>query len=108
MNSAIYRILGKRGRITIPYELRQQVGFGYNDILSFTRQEDNSVVVRREKICDHCAGTKAQNTAAYPPNMTLMELLDGLTPSQQYAALVHLTQRWAEQQDKKNPRRAAS
>lgn len=45
----IYRILGKRGRITIPYAFRQQAGFGFNDVLSFTIQEDNSVLVRREK-----------------------------------------------------------
>ena len=35
----IYRILGKRGRVTIPYAFRQQVGFGFNDVLSFTIQE---------------------------------------------------------------------
>ena len=45
----IYRILGKRGRITIHYAFRQQAGFGFNDVLSFTIQEDNSVLVRREK-----------------------------------------------------------
>ena len=32
-----YRILGKRGRVTIPYVFRQQVGFGFNDVLSFSR-----------------------------------------------------------------------
>ena len=32
----LYRILGKRGRITIPFEIRQRVGFSYNDVLSFT------------------------------------------------------------------------
>ena len=31
----LYRILGKRGRITIPFEIRQRVGFSYNDVLSF-------------------------------------------------------------------------
>ena len=50
----IYRVLGKRGRITIPYEIRQQIGFKYNDVLSFTQQDDGSVVVRREKLCDNC------------------------------------------------------
>lgn len=25
----LYRILGKRGRVTIPYEIRQRVGFAY-------------------------------------------------------------------------------
>ena len=50
----IYRVLGKKGRITIPYEIRQRIGFRYNDVLSFTQQDDGSVVVRREKLCDNC------------------------------------------------------
>lgn len=45
----IYRVLGKRGRITIPFEIRQRIGFKYNDVLSFTQQNDGSILVRREK-----------------------------------------------------------
>ena len=40
----IYRVLGKKGRITIPYEIRQRIGFRYNDVLSFTQQDDGSVL----------------------------------------------------------------
>ena len=41
--------------MTIPYEIRQRVGFGHNDVLSFTEGEDGrTVIVRREKICDNC------------------------------------------------------
>ena len=36
----MYRILGKRGRITIPFEIRQRVGFSQNDVLSFTESPD--------------------------------------------------------------------
>lgn len=50
----LYRFLGKRGRITIPYEIRKYIGFKYNDVLSFTKLDDDSVVVRKEKICDNC------------------------------------------------------
>ena len=51
----MFRILGKRGRITIPYDIRQHVGFCQNDVLSFTESPDGSaVIVRREKICDDC------------------------------------------------------
>lgn len=97
MSNTIYRVMGKRGRITIPYEFRQQVGFGYNDILSFTKQDDNTVLVRREKLCDNCGRPKAQAAAKLPDsNLTLMELLDSLTPAQQKAALVHLSVKWAE------------
>lgn len=102
MSNTIYRIMGKRGRITIPYEFRQQVGFGYNDILSFTRQDDNTVIVRREKICDNCSQTAAK---AADTSLTLMELLDSLTPAQQRAALVHLSVKWAEQQSGISKRR---
>lgn len=45
----LFRVLGKRGRITIPFEIRQQIGFRYNDVLSFTELDDSSVVVRKEK-----------------------------------------------------------
>ena len=98
MKNTIYRVMGKRGRITIPYEFRQQVGFGYNDILSFTKQDDNTVIVKREKICDNCNHRKVNAAVAEIPEagMTLMELLDSLTPAQQKAALVHLSVKWAE------------
>ena len=39
------RILGKRGRITIPFEIRQRVGFAYNDVLSFTEADDGRTVI---------------------------------------------------------------
>jgi len=47
----LYRILGKRGRVTIPQEIRQRVGFAYNVVLSFTESDDGrSVIVKREII----------------------------------------------------------
>lgn len=50
----IYRILGKRGRITIPFAFRQEVGFRPDDVLSFTIQEDQTVLIKREKLCNNC------------------------------------------------------
>ena len=47
-----YKILGKRGRITIPFEIRQKLGFVYNDVISFEETGKNTVIVKREKICD--------------------------------------------------------
>jgi len=91
----IYRVLGKRGRITIPYEIRQRVGLGYNDILSFTESNDNTVIVKREKICDNC---KACHSDESDP-ITLESFLDELTPQEQRAALIHLSVKWAEQQN---------
>lgn len=82
----LYRVLGKRGRITIPYEIRQRVGFTYNDVLSFTESPDGrTVTVKREKICDNCSGTK---TADKETEMTLEDFLDSLSAEQQRVALV--------------------
>ena len=78
----LYRVLGKRGRITIPYEIRQRVGFTYNDVLSFTESPDGrTVTVKREKICDNCSGTK---TADKETEMTLEDFLDSLSAEQQH------------------------
>ena len=50
------RILGKRGRITIPYEIRQKLGFRPNDVLSFRIMDDRTVHVRRERLCNATIG----------------------------------------------------
>ena len=90
MNRKLLRILGKRGRITIPYELRQRVGFAYNDVLSFTESEDGrSVIVRREKLCDNCQGKAAQDMTE--DKAMLLELLDSLPTELQKAAFVQLS-----------------
>lgn len=93
----ILRILGKRGRITIPFEIRQRVGFKYNDVLSFTETSDGtSVIVKREKLCNHCKQEQPMSTT---DEVTLLDFLNGLSPEQQRAALVHLSVKWAEQQN---------
>lgn len=90
----MYRILGKRGRITIPYEIRKRIGFKYNDILSFTQQEDGSVVVKREKVCDNCIDV----SEAYENNITIEDFIDSLSEKEQRDALLHLSLLWAEKQ----------
>ena len=87
MTTKLLRILGKRGRITIPYEIRQRVGFAYNDVLSFTESGDgNSVIVRREKLCDNCKDKTVQ--AVTDDHAMLLELLDSLPVELQQAASV--------------------
>ncbi len=90
----MYRVLGKRGRITIPYEIRQRIGFRHNDVLSFTQQDDGSVLVRREKICDNCK----EFADEFEENITLEDFLDSLSEEEQRDALVHLSLLWAEKQ----------
>ena len=91
----IYRVLGKKGRITIPFEIRQRIGFRYNDVLSFTQQDDGSVVIRREKLCDNCQYLEED----FEENITLEDFLDSLSEEEQRDALVHLSLKWVEKQN---------
>ena len=49
----IYRTLGKRGRTTIPYAIRVNLGLRHNDLISF-EEDGDTVIVRREKVCNNC------------------------------------------------------
>ena len=94
----INKILGKRGRVTIPYEIRLKMGFKYNDVVSFEEQDNNTVIIRREKICDGCK-KDAPNPVEKPTDeITLLDFLDGLSAAEQRAALIHLSVKWAQLQ----------
>jgi AbrB family looped-hinge helix DNA binding protein len=87
----IYKVLGHRGRITIPLEIREDLNIGCNDILSFELQEDDTILIRKEKVCDNCR-VENPNAVPKPTNeTTLLEFLNGLNPAEQRAALVHLS-----------------
>ena len=89
-----YRILGKRGRITVPYEIRSKVGFKQNDVLSFEESKDGrSVIIKREIICD-CNGEKSKERKDRGDEITLYDFL----LEQQRAALIHLSVKWAQNQ----------
>ena len=92
----INKILGKRGRITIPYEIRLKMGFKYNDVVSFEEQDNNTVIIRREKICDGCK-KDAPNPVEKPTDeITLLDFLDGLSVDEQRAVVVHLMTKWTD------------
>lgn len=48
-----YRVLGQKGRTTIPFSIRMRLGLRCGDVLSFA-EENGAVTVRKEKICDRC------------------------------------------------------
>ena len=84
--SKTFKILGKKGRITIPYEIRSKLGFTYNDVVSFEDKGNGYVVIKKEKFCDSC------NQPA-EADMSILEYLDSLTPVEQNAALVYLSRK---------------
>ena len=87
----IYKILGKSGRITIPLETRINMGFGVNDVISFEEQDDNTVVIRKEKVCAKCDSSDVCPIDKPNDETTLLEFLNGLSPAEKRAALVHLS-----------------
>ena len=97
------KILGKRGRITIPFEIRQRLGFKQNDILSFMDNGYDTVTVKREALCTHCADDLFDEPLDKPDDEeTLLDFLDSLSLSEQRAALIHLSVKWAEAEGAKS------
>ena len=100
------RILGKRGRVTIPQEVRDAIGVERGDVVSFAVVSDDSALVKRERICDHCvteppqmikllvqAMHVAENT---PQSRRAFEVLTDLSPAQQMEFVAKIIANWAE------------
>ena len=81
----IIRILGIKGRTTIPYIIRRILGFMTGDILSF-RIEDGCVVVKKEKLCDNCENPVWDERE-------FDQFLDTLSPKEMAHAVKRLTER---------------
>ena len=82
-NRTILRILGKRGRTTIPFLFRQILGMGYNTILSYTL-DDDKIIIKTEKLCDNCQASKAEQAE-------LTEFIYSLSTEEKYHALALLS-----------------
>ncbi|MDR0884525.1 MAG: AbrB/MazE/SpoVT family DNA-binding domain-containing protein [Oscillospiraceae bacterium] len=92
----ITKILGKCGRITIPFEMRLALGLQDHDVVSFALDGD-TVLVWRENVCDKC--TVPSKDAEADRTVTLLQLLDDLSPAELRAALIHLSVKWAQMQE---------
>lgn len=91
----ILRILGKRGRVTIPFEIRETVGFSYNDVLSFTVEDENTVTIKKERICDNNCPKHNLSLTDMRDDKLLRDFIDRLPSSKQREVLVHLSLKWA-------------
>ena len=93
----IVRVLGKRGRITIPYEIRIRNNIGYNDILSFEEKDANTIILHKEKLCGGCTPECFDEM----DDFSIEDFLDNLTPEQQRKATIHLNLLWAQREGAK-------
>ena len=102
----VYKILGRRGRITIPQKIREKIGFGNGDIVSFDELDGQSILIRKEIVCDGCGDLddaddfdddNFDDDIGGDDMSLITDLLDGLSPEKQREALVHLSMRIADQ-----------
>lgn len=93
----VFRIIGNEGRITIPYSIRQAVGFLPDDVVSFQLMDSDSVLVHREALCE-----KEKTASVSKPDTNLIEYLESLSPKEQFTALVHLSDLWTQWQGGKS------
>lgn len=101
MSRKIVRVLGKRGRITIPYEIRVRNEIGYNDILSFEEKDANTIILRKERLCVGCTPACFDEGE----NISIKDFLDSLTPAQQHEATIYLNLLWAQKEGVKQNER---
>lgn len=98
----LLRILGQKGRITIPYELREKLDWQEGDVITFADMPDGSITMTREFLCDYCGDCSDESSKNEPPQIkkeiTLQECLDDLSEKDQRDALVYLMTKWAANQ----------
>lgn len=85
-----YRVLGQKGRTTIPLSIRMRLGLRCGDVLSFA-EENGAVTVRKEKICDRCKDGVEQ------PKLSLSELAESLSQDERRALLTCLIAKFSEE-----------
>lgn len=102
----ILRILGRRGRITIPQEIRDAIGMARGDVVSFAVVSEDCALVRRERLCDNCSTeppamlrlfVQAMHQAKDSPrSQRAFEFLTSLSPDQQMDCAAKIIAQWAE------------
>lgn len=84
----IRRIMGKRGRITIPYAMRQLAGFRYNDVIAFEYNDSiGSVVVHKEELCDGCVNFMDEEDKLGEKSRKMLEKFDTIPDDEQIPLL---------------------
>lgn len=85
-----YRVLGQKGRTTIPLSIRMRLGLRCGDVLSF-EEENGTVTVRKEKLCDRC------KDKSEPQGVSLSALADSLSQDERRVLLACLIAKFSEE-----------
>ena len=84
----IYKLIGKRGRTTVPFEIRVKMHIGYNSLVSYEMKDDHTVILRHEKICDGCKHPDENEGS-------ILDVVNSLTETEQKALHRYLSIRLA-------------
>ena len=84
----LYRLIGKKGRTTVPFEIRMKMHIGYNSLVSYEMKDENTVILRHEKICDGCKDQTAREGS-------VLDVINSLTETEQKALHKYLSIRLA-------------
>ena len=74
----IYKLIGKKGRTTVPFEIRMKMELGYNSLVSYEMKDDNTVILHKEKVCDGCKTSDVKEGS-------LLDVVNSLTDTEQKA-----------------------
>ena len=90
------RVLGKKGRTTIPYAIRTALDFRPGDLISFTVNEDDSITVKQEFLCESESCPIGDDPDLPTPNVeSILEDFSGLSATEQYRVMSTLISAWA-------------
>lgn len=80
----IYKFIGKKGRTTVPFEIRMKMELGYNSLVSYEMKDDNTVILHKEKVCDGCKPSGVKEGS-------LLDVVNSLTDTEQKALYRYLS-----------------
>lgn len=90
----IFRVLGRKGNTTVPFAIRIKSRFKPGDVISYEIKDADTLILHREKVCDHCTDVREK-----PKEASLLDVINSLSASEQKAVLRYLANRISSGED---------
>lgn len=84
VTNKIFKLIGKRGRTTVPFEIRMKMRLGYNSLVSYELKDEDTLILRKEKICDGCKEPTIKEA-------TILDVVNSLSDTEQKALYRYLS-----------------
>lgn len=80
----VFKLIGKRGRTTVPFEIRMKMRLGYNSLVSYELKDEDTLILHKEKICDGCKEPTIKEA-------TILDVVNSLSDTEQKALYRYLS-----------------